>query len=194
MEFKGKSILLDGEEVLSKVVMGGAFKATTFYATNKRLVRISKREASSGILVIAADEIAKRAKKKPGLETLEYDRISISFKKFGLGSSIFRVFAVGFGIFCIALGIFGYIGPTITTGTTIIRTKAPIGISLLLWVIGFLVILASLNGRYGYYQIVSSDLEQGDLKRWRIQRTRWGAGKIEDFMKIVAERSGQKVK
>jgi len=122
---------------------------------------------------------------------LEYDKVSITFTKYGLGTTIFRIFAVLFGLFCISLGIFSYLGPEYHVGTTLIRTKAPFAFSLLLLGLGLIVIVAALWGRYGYYQIDYPGFDKKDLKNWRIMRNRWFSGKADRFAEIMKERISQ---
>lgn len=161
-----KEHLSQGEQVISEI----SIRNTDVYATNKRLLRFTS---------------------KSKFDVLEYDKASITFTKYGLGTSIFRIFAVLFGLFCISLGIFTYIGPEYQVGTTLYRMKAPFAFSLLFLGIGLIVIVAALWGRYGYYQIEYPDLDKKNLKNWRIMRNRWFSGKADRFAEIIKERTSQ---
>ena len=158
--------LLEGEKVISRLSHGMA----DYYATDKRLLRFTG---------------------KSNCRALEYGKMSITFVRYGLGWSIFRTFAVIFGLLCIGLGILGFVGPTFYSGTTIYHTQAPFEYVLLFWGIGLFCILVPLNSRYGYYQIKGVGIFTQDLKKWQIVRNRWGAGNIDRFVKIVKEGSGR---
>lgn len=158
--------LSQGEQVISKIFI----RNTNVYATNKRLLRFSS---------------------KSKFDALNYDKMSIAFKKYGLGTSIFRIFGVLFGVFCVSLGIYTYIGPDIRSGTTLIRMKAPFWVSLFFLGIGLIVIVLTLNGRYGYYQIEHPTLDKKNLKNWKVMRNRWFSGKADRFAEVVKERISQ---
>ncbi|MFQ6135082.1 MAG: hypothetical protein ACE5KU_04635, partial [Nitrososphaerales archaeon] len=72
--------LSEGEKVISKISRGRA----DYYATDKRLLRF---------------------RGKSDCDVLEYDKISITFSKYGLGWKVFRIIAVLFGLLAISLGI-----------------------------------------------------------------------------------------
>lgn len=153
------------ERVIGKISSGKA----DYYATDKRLLRF-KSEADYHVL--------------------EYPQVSITFMKYGMGWKLFRVFAVLFGLLSFGLGVLGFIGPTTHNGTTTMHWGAPFGVSLLLWVIGLGCIAMGLLLMYAYYQIKAPGIEGKELKRWRIQRHRWGSANADRFAKIVEERSG----
>jgi len=73
--------LLDGEKAVSKISSGSRLNMVDYFATDKRLLRFSG---------------------KSDCEVLEYSKASITFKKYGLGTSSFRVFALVFGLLVIA--------------------------------------------------------------------------------------------
>jgi len=150
------------EQVISKIHI----QNTDVYATDKRLLRFTS---------------------KSKFDELQYDKISISFKKFGLSTINSRVFAVLFGVFCISLGILSYVGPKI--GTT--SLKAPFIYSLLFCIIGLLTILGTLALPYTYYQIEYPGFSKKDLKNWRIMRNRWFPGKADRFAEVIKERIRQ---
>lgn len=156
---------LSGEEkVISRLSHGMA----DYYATDKRLLRF---------------------RSKTDYHALEYSQVSINLVKAGTGWSVIRIFTVLFGLLCIGLGTLGFIGPTFHNGTTITHTQAPLEYCFLFWVLGLVMIVLALNFRYAYYQIESPDFDNEDLKKWRIQRSRWGSAKLDRFARIVKERS-----
>lgn len=157
-----KEHLSQGEQIISEIHV----QNTDVYATDKRLLRFTS---------------------KSKFDELEYDKISISFKKFGLGAIISRVIAVLFGVFCISLGIFSYVGPKIGT----ISWKAPFIYSLLFCGIGLLMILGTLLLPYTYYQVDYPGFSKKDLKNWRIMRNRWFLGKADRFAEVIKERIRQ---
>lgn len=159
-----KERLTKEERVISRISSGMA----DYYATDKRLLRF---------------------RSKSECDVLEYDKMRITFRKYGLGWDVFRIIAVLLGLLAISLGIFSFVGPTFVTGTTITHTQAPLGISLLFGVIGLFVIIVALHGHYAYYQIGAPGFDNEDLKKWRIVRNRWGSGKADRFARIVKERS-----
>lgn len=161
-----KEQLLRGEKVISKLSHG----TVDYYATDKRLLRFRSRS---------------------DCDVLEYGKMSITFTKYGLGTSIIRAIAVLLGVLIISIGIFSFVGPTFRMNAGVYYTKAPFVYSLLLWVMGLFLIMAVLLGRYAYYRIEGPDFDKKDLKKWRIVRNRWGGGKVDRFAKIVKERSGR---
>lgn len=162
--------LSKGEKVISTISTGGRLNLADYYATNKRLLRFTG---------------------KSNYDVLEFEKTSIILKKYGLGSSILRIFGVLFGLFCISLGILTYVGPTIRTGSTTLNLRAPFSFTLLSCGIGLFVIFIVLWGRYAYYQIECPGFDNKDLKKWRIERPRWGAGKIDRFAETIKERTGR---
>lgn len=159
-----KERLAKEERVVSRISSGMA----DYYATDKRLLKFRSRSE---------------------YDVVEYNKMRITFRKYGLGWDIFRILAVLFGLLAISLGILSFVGPTFVTGTTITHTKAPLGVSFLFVVIGLFVITVALHGHYAYYQIESPDFDNEHLKKWRIQRSRWGSAKLDRFARIVKERS-----
>lgn len=158
-----KERLSKEEKVISRISAGMG----DYYATDKRLLRF---------------------RSKSECDVLEYNKMSITFRRYGVGWNTFRIIAVLLGLLAISLGIFSFVGPTFVTGTTITHTKAPLEISFLLGGIGLFVITVALHGRYAYYQIEAPGFDEHDLKKWRIARNRWGSGKADRFAKIVKER------
>lgn len=157
-----KGQLLEGEKVISRLSHGTA----DYYATDRRLLRF---------------------KSKSECDVLEYAKMRITFRKYGLGRSIFRVIAVLIGLLSIGLGVLGFVGPTFHYGTTVMHTQAPLEVSLLLWVVGLFLIVGALNFHYAYYQIEGLGLDNKNLKEWRIVRNRWGSAKADRFARIVKE-------
>ena len=65
---------------------------------------------------------------------------------------------------------------------------APLIYLIFMLLVGLLGIYSAVNERYAYYQIDAPDLGVADRKRWRLDRKRWGAGKLEKFAETVKER------
>lgn len=158
-----KERLRDGEKVIGKI----SSSRFDFYATDNRLFRF---------------------KSTSDCRILEYDKISLKFMKYSGAWLILRAFCIIMGVLCIGLGILSFIGPEINTGTTITNFDAPFAYSLLLWVLGLWFLVMGLVLRYGYYQIEGPNIGKKELKRWRIERYRWGSGHVDRFAKAVQER------
>jgi len=163
-----KTQLLEGENVLSKISVGRA----DWYATDKRF------------LVFRG---------KADCQVLEYDKISITFKKFGLRGSIPRFLLTVLSLPLFALGIPGLLfGPyriPFVEPPTYVRMSRLEGLSIVFMGV-LIIIIAFFLIAGGYYQINYPGFGKSDLKKWRLLRTRWGAGKVDRFMKVVQERSG----
>jgi hypothetical protein len=47
--------------------------------------------------------------------------------------------------------------------------------------VGLFLIFIVLIMRYAYYQISSPGIDKKDIKKWRIERFRWGGGAADAF-------------
>ena len=94
-----KERLSKEEKVISRISAGMG----DYYATDKRLLRF---------------------RSKSECDVLEYNKMSITFRRYGVGWNTFRIIAVLLGLLTISLGIFSFVGPTFVTGTTITAFSA----------------------------------------------------------------------
>ncbi len=148
--------------------------------------KLSKDEAiigkisSGGADYYATDERLLRFKSVSDYQALKYPQISITFTKYGIGTRIGQIFIILLGLYFIAIGIASFIDPDLS---------APFGAKLLFFVMGIGAITVALVLGYAHYQIAAPGFDKNELKRWRIQRYRWGSGNADEFAKLVKERS-----
>ncbi len=152
--------LSPGEAVVGKF----ATRWGDYYATNQRLLLF---------------------KSQSNYTAFNNPEVSIKLVKYGAGWVAFRIFCVLFGFISIGLGVVGYIGPVLVTGTTTTHFEAPFGVSLLLWFLGLVMILIGITMRYAYYQITAPGIDKKDIKKWRIEKFLWGSGGADKFAAAV---------
>lgn len=154
--------LLKGEKVISRITVGRRMNLIDYCATDKRLLRF---------------------RSKTDLDVLEYNKMSITFEKYGVSWHILRGILGVCGILLIVVAILGVGDPTGPYGLSTGKIPPPIALLFILFGVVFIVI--AIISRYGYYQIRSPDINDRELKKWRIDLTRWGSGKVHRFAKNV---------
>jgi len=160
--------LINGENIISRLYVG----ASVYYATNCRLLMFP-------------DKVKYTA--------LDYDELSITLRRYGIGINILRVLLIILSVVLILSSVFGSgdpINPAAVDRWGYYTLKIPIPIAVLLDILAVFIIFFVLYFGNRYYQIYSSELNKRDLKKWRIPRKGWRNQKVDTFAKIIAERSG----
>ena len=159
-----KEQLLETEKVVSKF----SHRSTDYYATDRRLLRF-------------------RGKGKSDYDTLEYDKMSIRFKRFaGFWWHVVRGLMTLCGLLMIAAYAIDLFGLDAQFGWSTGQKIHPL-LGLFLVFTGLFIIVKTLS-LYGYYQIESPGFSSKDLKKWLIGRGRWGSGKADRFAKVIEEK------
>jgi hypothetical protein len=160
--------LLDGEEIVSKALSARAI----YYATNRRVLRFGGKSRRS--------------------QSLQYNQVSsIIFTRYGAGWRAFNAFSVFLGLIIILVGVLTAVVPDLKIEGQPLGTIVPI----VAIAGGVVLIFAALCFHYAYYQFCDPSSEKSgknNLKKWRIERSRWGgvAIDVDRFVEVVKSRSG----
>ena len=163
--------LLNEETVLRKYET----RAADYYVTNKRLLRF---KSESKYAIIANTDV------------------SIKLVKYGIGWKIFVFFTVLLGLLLIGLGIVIYLDQGMNSSTSI-SGYSPLFPDFLLpifsWIGGAFTIVVALTFRYAYYQFEAPGIDQHEIKKWRIDRLRWGGGGADKFVRVAKSTKSEEV-
>ncbi len=142
-----------------EVVIGKINNAgTDYFATNKRLLRFGLRIGSP-----------------PDFRTLEYKQMSIVFMKYG-------------GVWNLLRGVLIFIAIYALVADITLFDEIPIMGSVAIWLAVLFVILSALVFIYGYYQIRAPDIDNNDLRKWRLPKYRYGSGSTDRFVETVKQK------
>jgi hypothetical protein len=163
-----KEQLSEGERVISGLSSWFFVGSASFYATDKRLLRFTR---------------------KSECDSLPYDGLSV-IKKNLLAVSVIGSFVMVLGGLClIAMAIVSFIGPEYTRpGGGIYSLKGPPCLSLIACLAGLWagLVFPSLLP-YGAYWIESPHLDKRELRKWRIARYWFTGRRLDRFVRSIEQ-------
>lgn len=135
----------------------------------------------------ATDNRLLKCKRKSGCESLEYNELSIAFKRY-LRWPILSVILALLGLLVLTLAIVSFVGPEITTADRITSTKAPLCCSCGLSLLGLGCFGVPFLAPYGHYQIKGPGFDNEKLKDWRIVPSFYESRKAARFAEVIKQR------
>lgn len=162
-----------GETILSSISLQKKRTAMDYYATNKRLLIF---------------------KKKSDCNVLEYDKISISLKNYGIGWKISKVCIIIFGVLVFIFGFYA-LSPSIelgsSHGTSYRISGGGLEMGILFWGLGILMVFIALDFRNKYYQMDYSGSIDKNLEQTRIERLLFTPGKADKFASVIMQKTDE---
>jgi hypothetical protein len=163
-----KEQLSEGERVISELSSWLFVGSASFYATDKRLLRFTR---------------------KAECDSLQYDGLSVTKKSLLVVYVISSLVMVLFGLCLIAMAIVILIGPEYTAGHTIYNLKGPPCLSLIACLAGLWALVFPCLLPHGAYWIESPHLDKGELRKWRIVRHWFSSRKLDRFVRAIEDRA-----
>lgn len=153
------------ERVLASLHDGAA----DLYATSARLLRFQGRR---------------------DCESVPYQSLRIAEKGLGPFMNACRALLIFLGLASTGVAIvFGGIGPTIHTGSSVLRTGMPAELAILFLAMGLIALLAGLAVADHQYEIAVIDPRGGLQRRWRLRMARWGSGDVRTLAGVLKEKT-----
>jgi hypothetical protein len=164
-----KEQLSEGETVISELSSWVFVGNASFYATDRRLLRIARNSEC---------------------DSLPYDGLAV-VKKSLLAVYVSGSLVMALGGLCLfAIAIVSFIGPEYTRpGGSIYSLKGPPCISVIACLGGLWALLFPSLLPHGAYWIESPHLDKKDLRKWRIARYWFTRQKLDRFVRSIEERS-----
>ncbi len=151
------------------VLAHAAASSVDYYATDRRLLRFRGRH---------------------DCESVPYQSLSIVQKGLGLIANACRVLLLLLGLACAGAAIlFGVIGPTIHTGSSVLNTRMPAELACFFLAMGLIALLASVAVVGYQYEIAVIDPRGGVQRRWRLGLARWGSGDVHRLAWVLKEKT-----